>query len=196
MIWIQRFEKLALSFRAMDYSKFLRQRCAMKHLPERAIIDSGPLYRLAEWQIAKGLGREGARVVEFDPEFPKNCPPSNAKPMAGTIFRGIQSLPISDSHFVCHARAGKPCNPRQCKSWGLSIWITEAHARHAQKALHFMRSWHIAAGSISVDDGVVLQTGGNSSNPEHHTFWPSKGCQLANRFSVVLRPIATSKDKN
>lgn len=120
--------------------------------------------------------------------MPQNCPPAEATPMEGTLFRGIPNPPVNASHFRSHAEAEKPCDPRKCKSWGLSVWVSEADARHAQQALTYMQAWHIAAGQVVPSDGVVMPTPSNSQ-PNHHTFWLSPNRDISSKFQIVIEPL-------
>src|SRR4051812_30711990 len=101
--------------------------------------------------------------MSFNPEIAKHCsevcPPNEAKPVNCELFRGIAALPMSEQHFMAHPEIGKPCNPKNCKHWGLSVWVHEDDARHALELFpEIMSGWRIARGTVSHNDGVLLGT--------------------------------------
>lgn len=130
--------------------------------------------------------------MPFNPDISKHCsdvcPPVEAKPVKCELFRGIPELPMTEEHFMAHPEVGKPCNPKKCTHWGLSVWTHEDDALHALELFPSMENWRIARGTVSHNDGVLLGTP-NKRQPEHHTFWKSFGLSIVGKFSLV--PKAT-----
>lgn len=90
---------------------------------------------------------------------------------------------------MAHPEVGKPCNPKKCSHWGLSVWTDENDARHAIELFpETMENWRIARGTVNHNDGVLLGTP-SKKQPEHHTFWKSFGLNIAGKFSLL--PEAT-----
>jgi hypothetical protein len=121
--------------------------------------------------------------------MPKPCPPPNAGPANGVIFRGIPKPPISEDDFLSHPELNRPnCDHGNCEHWGLSVWVSKAEAEHAQRIFRYMRKWHIASGSVNGSDGVIMQTPSNQQ-PNHHTFWKIYGLEISSRFQIVIQPL-------
>jgi|SRR5580704_13894982 hypothetical protein len=127
----------------------------------------------------------------FDPKYPKDCPPMNAQLANGVVFRGIKKTPISEKDFFSWVEKKIPQgDPTKCDHWGLSIWMSEADAFHAQNLFpSLFGKWHVAAGNVTGQDGKVALTPHNNY-PQHHTFWKAKDVALAARFKIVLKPLA------
>jgi hypothetical protein len=94
-------------------------------------------------------------------------------------------MPMSEQHFMAHPEINKPCNRKNCKHWGLSVWVHEDDARHALELFpDIMGGWRIARGTVTHNDGVLLGTP-NARQPEHHTFWKSFGLEIAGKFVLL-----------
>jgi hypothetical protein len=76
----------------------------------------------------------------------------------------------------------------ECECWGLSVWTSRDAVDHARKASRYVRRWHIAAGQVVPEDGVILATP-SEQQPEHHTFWRDVRRDLASRFTIILPPL-------
>src|SRR5262245_59789609 len=130
-------------------------------------------------------------MPSFHSSLPTRCPPVEATPASGTIFRGIPAPPVSGTDFLSHAELKrKNCDPQICEHWGLSVWTTMAEAQHAQRIFRHMRTWHVASGKVTASDGVMMSTPTNSQSG-HHTFWKYFGLDITSRFQIVLRPLAS-----
>ena len=133
-----------------------------------------------------------SRMPEFHPDRPKNpkCPPDEAQPANGMVWRGVPIPPLSEEHFKSHVEANLPnCNPENCTHWGLSIWVSEDHVHHARKIHKYMRRWHIASGTIGAEDGVIMPTP-STPQPFHHTWWKYHEHLVADKFAIVMQPVA------
>lgn len=125
---------------------------------------------------------------EFTTGRPASCPPDEAKPFSGKIFRGIKAPPISPRDFLSAVEAGsRHCVAEDCQWWGLSVWLTLDAALHARGVLKHMKKWHIAEGTIDASDGVILATPSNAQ-PQHHTFWKDRRRSVESKFSIKVMP--------
>jgi hypothetical protein len=130
-------------------------------------------------------------MADFNPAIKKacgeSCPPKDAKAVTLKIFRGIRSPPLTADDFLSHAELGLPCDPANCEHWGLSVWLTERAVHHARGTYRPIRRWHIAAGTITPQDGVLMATP-TTPQPEHHTFWKVFGKDISGSFTIVIVP--------
>jgi hypothetical protein len=134
-------------------------------------------------------------MPEFDPQYPKNCPPVNAQLASGVIFRGIRTPPVSEKDFRSWVEKRiRQCDLRNCQHWGLSIWTSEADASHAQNLFpSLFGRMYVAAGSVTEIDGKIARTP-RDDHPQHHTFWKARDVLLAERFQIVLKPLPTPSE--
>lgn len=131
-------------------------------------------------------------MVEYHPNFPPACPPSDALPASGEIFRGIRTPPVTSADFLSHVELQmKNCDSSNCEHWGLSVWVSRAAVVNARKVFKYMRRWHIAVGTVDADDGVIKPTP-NEKNNEHHTFWKAFGNDISDRFTIAFEPEVSS----
>jgi hypothetical protein len=125
---------------------------------------------------------------KFHPGLPAECPPKEAQPIEGALYRGILHPPVSAVDFLSHREANKKCTAGECECWGLSVWRTRDAVDHARATIRYIRRWHIAAGQVVPEDGVILPTP-SEQQPEHHTFWRDVQRDVARRFTIILLPL-------
>lgn len=128
----------------------------------------------------------------FHPRISVNCagvcPPHEARAVNQKIYRGIRVPPIRENDFSSHAEMNAPsANLQDCTHWGLSVWVNEKAVYHARKTYRSLRKWHIAEGTVSEADGVLLATP-SDKQPEHFTYWKAFGREISNLFKVVMAP--------
>jgi hypothetical protein len=90
-------------------------------------------------------------MAEFHPDCQKcpDCPPKEANPINGSIWRGVKELPLGENDFLSYAELELPNSDKQnCDHWGLSVWISEADVHHARGLHRYMRRWHVASGKV------------------------------------------------
>jgi hypothetical protein len=86
---------------------------------------------------------------------------------------------------------GRQCNPSDCKSWGLSVWLEKEDALHARALVPFFRKCYIVRVDFGLTDGVLLPTP-SDDQPGHHTYWKRHGLQLpSERFASIIEPEST-----
>ena len=128
---------------------------------------------------------------KFPGSFPDGCPTDGAQ-VDATIFRGCEENPPSDEDFTPHALSAVSKKKKRgeragCAGWGLSVWVSEEDAKHAQELFDWAARWHIFKGDVTADDGKLAPTPSNSQ-ANHHTFWCFEGVCLKDRFIHVLPP--------
>lgn len=135
------------------------------------------------------------RTPSFHPDIPKDpvCPPADAKPSKVLLYRGVREMPLDENKdFTSHAELKRRnCNPKDCTHWGLSVWLTAEAVNHAREAIPFLKNWHIAAGTVDADDGVLMATP-SEAQPDHYTFWKYKDRKIVDKFKIVMPPVPAS----
>ena len=127
----------------------------------------------------------------YHPNRPPNCPPPEATPMDGVIYRSLQGqTPCQEDALSKRERQIElsedivPQESAECLFWGLSVWINIADVRHARRLFSFVRKHQIGKATISSECGVILHTP-SRSQPEHRTFWRDINLDLPAVLSVV-----------
>ena len=128
-------------------------------------------------------------MLVFHALVPEGCPPEAAKPLTGTIYRGIKAPPISATHFKSHKELNMSCRGDDCDCCGLSVWPNLEAVHHARKGLRYTRKWYIAACQVDFNDGLIMPTP-NSEQPEHHTFWLDTKSNIVQKSEIILPPVA------
>lgn len=130
-------------------------------------------------------------VGEFPTTFPANCP-AEGQAVDATIYHGCYHTPPDGDDFVPFAystNAGRRerAAKKGCDGWGISCWISEAAARHAQEAFGWAAKWHIYEGHVTPKDGKLAHTP-TGNQAEHYTFWCYDGVSIKERFAYALPP--------
>jgi len=107
---------------------------------------------------------------QFPAECPtKACPPEDAVPTNGRIWRIVKNDPPTADDFQTYLELGKAMGAAPCRRCGLSVQITEKDARHMAETFNYLGN-HLASANLGSDRGVVRQTG----RVPHHTWWPDE----------------------
>ena len=96
----------------------------------------------------------------FNSEIADNCtacPPFDAEPMNGSLFRACENNPPERSDFQSFNEQDPPFDITKCQAWGLSVWLTVEAVEHARKAYKKkFRNLYISKGRVADKDGVIL----------------------------------------
>lgn len=119
----------------------------------------------------------------FSDHLPKDCPPHEAEPVAGEVYRGIKKGRLRAEDFLSHREQGIRCSGDECLCCGLSVWVDLRAAKHAVSMIPYMRKWKIAKASLSPRHGVIKHT--PEHQPDHYTYWPDKRNDCCQLFSII-----------
>lgn len=108
--------------------------------------------------------------------FPAECPPADAAPAVGTLYRFTKKQTPDAKDVTCHwnrfeqhreewARDG-----RQCQACGLSVYLTVETARQKRAMIPALRKAHVHRVTLVTADGKLKNTP-SVGDPEHHTWW-------------------------
>lgn len=113
-----------------------------------------------------------------------DCPPPDAEPCLGDVYRLVESASPTESDFVSHFERypGRDWNDQECIARGLSVCLTFEAAARLRKRIKAFAAHKVALASIAPAIGVIKQTG---SNPDHHTWWPGQKTNLAPLFTAM-----------
>ncbi len=123
-------------------------------------------------------------MSEFPPDWPDGCPPTDAVPPTGRIYRLVGGAPLLPEHFLSYHESGKPIPPdRECDARGLSVFTDPRDARNYLAKYPYLGT-AIAAGGLSAADGRFKPTPRRPA-PSHATWWPFPGRPRHVLFQIV-----------
>lgn len=116
--------------------------------------------------------------------YPENCPPLDAKPYKGKIFRFVKHNPVSQKDCLTAIESGLHPDADLCTRHALSCGISEAYLDKMLSLVPIFRNKKRAFAEIDYNDGVIKQTGDNLT---HYSSWAQ--CELQNilykKFEVI-----------
>ena len=123
------------------------------------------------------------------PSFlPKNCPPDDAVPADGVVYRLVRQDPPAQRDFVPQRNAGSRSSfpGSECIASGLSVLRELDDAVRLRKRVPAFKNRTIARGELRPEAGVTRHTpskkdGGGS----HLTWWVPEGFDPTPFFMVV-----------
>jgi len=124
--------------------------------------------------------------MPFPSEWPEGCPPTDAQPASGEVFRVVKVDPPTADDFLTFQELGKPDSGKPCEAAGVSVFRDAKDARHyCAKFPHLGEL--IAKGSLSSSHGAIKSTPRNvGGKPNSHaTWWPCTSIIRHSLFSIA-----------
>jgi hypothetical protein len=125
-------------------------------------------------------------MQRFHSDLPEGCPPPNAEPLPGTIYRCAETL--DDRAFLSHREANKPCDAStdgaECHCWGTSVWVDPKDVREARKIYSHFRRKIVVIIRPQPNHGVIIHSP-SRKQPGHWTMWRDITVDLLD-FSTIL----------
>lgn len=112
---------------------------------------------------------------------PSKCPPNDAKPFAGYLYRAVYRSTPNEDDFRLWAEESKnhPSTPVCCREYAISMFDDPAALKRVSGLFGFQRRKFIAKVQIKHEDGVSKKKRG------HHSFWPDRRADLPAAVSSV-----------
>lgn len=119
--------------------------------------------------------------------FPENCPPEEAIPASGLVYRLLKDDHIQPWDFLSHRERfpNKNFFLPECQVCGLSVYLDIEGVRKMQRRVSSMRGKKLCYGTLTPEMGAMKPTGHEIS---HRTWWPTKECDRSAPFSLVKAP--------
>lgn len=105
----------------------------------------------------------------FPDDWPPDCPPPDAVPAIGVVYRLVKNNPAAVTDFRTHAELNKLPKAPPCLRVGLSVFRTREDAVHQAALLPFLGD-KVASGELRPEHGKTKLTPGKM--PSHTTWWP------------------------
>ncbi|OOG71547.1 hypothetical protein B0E45_10900 [Sinorhizobium sp. A49] len=127
-------------------------------------------------------------MTQYHEELPVSCPPGGAANVNAELFKAIDGRQPNVDDFKSFAEKDREgIDKALCQSWGLSVWPSMDAVDHALKTYKFFTKKRIIKFSVTPADGTLMVTP-SSAQPEHHTFWKYRSCNLLNSCQIVITP--------
>ncbi len=120
--------------------------------------------------------------MEFPDDWPQGCPPDDAEPADGVVYRLVKNKPPTESDFLSHHETGRLPNAPACLRCGLSVFRDLADAVHQRRLLPRLGRY-VARGELEDTHGKTRLTSGQQ--PTHTTWWPFVGVNRSVLFTVI-----------
>lgn len=123
-----------------------------------------------------------AADTDYPDFYPEECPPADAPPAGGTVFRLVRGTVPSPSDFVPVAieNPSRLTAKTRCLGCGLTVFREVADVEQLQKRVAGHRDKRVAVGTLDEAAGVLKPTG----KPSHHTWWVRRGFDPVSCFKV------------
>ena len=118
----------------------------------------------------------------FPPEWPTDCPPSDAVDAAGEVFRIVKHATPQPEDFASHRETGRLLKAPACLRCGLSVFREIRDAVHQRQLIPKLGNF-IAQARLQTEHGKTKLTVGKQ--PTHTTWWTYEGVPRASLFSVL-----------
>ncbi|MEG5021473.1 hypothetical protein QUB36_10145 [Microcoleus sp. AT8-B1] len=129
--------------------------------------------------------------MPWSENLPDGCPPENAHPVAGSVYRFVDKDPPQLEDFLSwrEMNPSEPC-PKgltECQTCGLSVFTTEEGVCTALRRKPFLREKKVALGHLSpdLDLGLIQNTPAKGTGKNHHTWWFPENTEAWKEFQIV-----------
>lgn len=117
--------------------------------------------------------------------FPDECPPEEATPASGIVYRLVRKNPPGPKDFRSYRemQPNKTFDQPECIVCGVSVYRNVHDMKRLQQRVPAKRKQLIAKGTLNHDLGMILKTSGDDSS--HHTWWIPLNSEPWGFFEVV-----------
>ena len=123
--------------------------------------------------MVDGVDGESAQERVPEPEWPEHlpprCPPDDAMPLDGIVYRFVTGAPVTPQDMKSHAQDEKAEGAEPCVRAGLSVFRDLAHVQFLLGTPRWLEH-RIASAALSPEHGKIKQTG-KARAKKHHTMW-------------------------
>jgi len=122
--------------------------------------------------------------VEWPDFYPENCPPEEAEPASGTVYRLVKHNPPQAEDFLSTweefpGRFPKP----NTRISGASVYTDLKDIERLKNRIAHLRNRKTAKGELNPTLGFIQQTEGKEKS--HHTWWIPIGAEPWLIFKVI-----------
>ena len=124
--------------------------------------------------------------MQWPDYYPENCPPKEAKPASGTVYRLVRHNPPQAEDFLSTweefpGRFPKPT----IKNSGVSVYTNLQDIERLKKRIRQLKDRKTAEGKLNPMFGLIQRTEGKEKF--HHTWWIPIGAEPWLVFEVIRK---------
>ena len=135
------------------------------------------------------MNSEGDSLTKLTwPDFyPENCPPAEAEPASGTVYRLVKHDPARAEDFksVFEENPRGAIKKKTVKIYGLSVHRDLSDSERLKKRSKKFKNRQIAKGSFNPTLGMIQHT--LSIEESHHTWWVPVEAKPWTVFNIMSR---------
>ena len=135
------------------------------------------------------MNSEGDSLTKLTwPDFyPENCPPAEAEPASGTVYRLVKHDPARAEDFksVFEENPRGAIKKKTVKIYGLSVHRDLSDSERLKKRSKKFKNRQIAKGSLNPTLGMIQHT--PSIEESHHTWWVPVEAKPWTVFNIMSR---------
>lgn len=124
--------------------------------------------------------------MQWPDYYPEDCPPENARPASGVVYRLIRQSHPTSKDFRSHreTQPHRTFDVPECIACGLSVFMDIEDVIRLQKRVPALRRRRVAKGTLVSDLGNMLPTPSRTGR-SHHTWWVPVSTQPWELFQVA-----------
>ncbi|MEA3643005.1 MAG: hypothetical protein VBE63_24135 [Lamprobacter sp.] len=111
-----------------------------------------------------------------------NCPPHDAEPATGRVYRCAKSNPAKARDMQIHAEKGSLPNAAPCLRRALSAFRSQRDAEHQIRLFRRWKRRFVLFADLNHTHGKVKLTSGQQ--PTHTSWWPASSLSVEDRASL------------
>ena len=115
----------------------------------------------------------------------QDCPPPDAQPAAGLVYRCARNNPPAASDLQTHAESGRLRDADPCLRRALSVFRRLEEAEHQIRLFQRWRRRCIARAELAARDGVMKPTP-THLHPTHTSWWPAADLDPTARTALFI----------
>jgi hypothetical protein len=122
--------------------------------------------------------------LEWPDFYPENCPPAEAEPASGTVYRLVRRNPAQAEDFETPWEEYRnQFEPPTIENCGLSVHTDPQDSEQLRNRIKKFRRRQIAEGSLNPTLGVIQRT--RSLEKSHHSWWVPLGAEPWIVFNII-----------
>ena len=130
------------------------------------------------------MENERTTELQWPDYYPENCPPKEAEPASGTVYRLVRHNPPQAKDFLStwEEFPGRFPEPT-IKNSGVSVYTDPQDIERLKKRIRQLKDRKTAEGELNPTLGLIQRTAGKEKS--HHTWWIPIGSEPWLVFKVI-----------
>ena len=112
-----------------------------------------------------------------------DCPPADAEPAKGWVFRGSKNNPPIAADMRTHHETGRLVDADPCRRKALSVFRSRLEAEHQARLFRGWKRKYIVQAELASAHGKTRPTP-TRDRPSHTSWWPSASLDAAARVAL------------